>query len=473
MDITLHPNDTGALYLQLYKRIKTLIQDGIVQNGTKLPSVRTLCKQLGVSKTTVETAYQMLLEEGYAASKPRSGLYVIHHHYGQHPRVSSYPHNNEPARQQYEQNAKPQDAVIDFSLLTVDGESFPLRQWRSALAESLAANSRFIHEYGEPQGEHSLREQLARYLTNSRGAVCTAEQIVVGTGISNSIHVLSRLLGEGLSVGVEAYGIAQVRTIFEQNQLKLIPIQGEGEHHELTFEQLERSTLQALYLTPSHRPAGSPLPYKTRQQLLQWAQASGSYIIEDDYDGEFRYYGKTIPSLQGMDRHDSVIYLGTFSKSFTPALRMSYMVLPPKLMEKLNDLTHILTCPSRIDQWAMELFMEKGHWYRHIRKMRQVYRRKHERLIACIERCLPGKALVTSDHAGLHIELTLEASCSAERLIELAAAAGVRVYGLQNPDLPGLNDKPKLYLGFGGITDSEMSHGIQLLSEAWSPTWRH
>lgn len=472
MDITLIPGDTGPLYIQLYKRIKTLILDGIVQSGTKLPSVRALCKQLGVSKTTVETAYQMLLEEGYAASKPRSGLYVIQHEYGTRKPARLTIQRSLLSSRENKRSEEQQAPMIDFSLLTVDGESFPIRQWRSTIAESLAMNSSSIHEYGDPRGEYGLREQLARYLTNSRGAVCTADQVVVGTGISNSIHILSRLLGEGASVGVEEYGIAQVKSIFEQHRFKLVPISGNGSHKDLSLAQLEHIPVQALYMTPSHRPAGSPLPYKTRQLLLQWAHADNRYIIEDDYDGEFRYYGKTIPSLQGMDRNDSVIYWGTFSKSFTPALRMSYMVLPIELMEKLNGLTQILTCPSRIDQWAMELFIEKGHWYRHIRKMRLVYRRKLERIIRCVERYMPGRAEVTSDHAGLHIELTLQASYGAEKLIELAADAGVCVYGLQSPSLCGHNEKPKIYLGFGGINDSDMERGIQLLSEAWSRVWR-
>ncbi|MDQ0062227.1 MocR-like pyridoxine biosynthesis transcription factor PdxR [Paenibacillus harenae] len=465
MDITLNPGDEGPLYIQLYKRVKTLIQNGNLQGGAKLPSVRALCRQLGVSKTTVETAYQMLLEEGYASSKPRSGLYVIDYEHRTFAKAKR-PNNKEKKR-----SAEPQAPMIDFSLLTVDGESFPIRQWRSALAESLAMNGRSIHEYGDPRGEYGLREQLARYLTNSRGAVCTAEQIVVGTGISNSIHILSRLLGDGAAVGVEEYGIAQIRTIFEQHRIKLVPIPNDDDHKQPNLAQLERNPLQALYMTPSHRPAGSPLPYKTRQLLLQWAQKGDRYIIEDDYDGEFRYDGKTIPSLQGMDRNDSVIYLGTFSKSFTPALRMSYMVLPIELMERLNGLAQILTCPSRIDQWAMGLFIEKGHWYRHIRKMRLVYRRKLERIIQCVERHMPGRAEVTSDRAGLHIELTLQAGCSAERLIELAAASGVRVYGLQSPGMRGHNEKPKIYLGFGGIDDSDMERGIQMLSEAWSTVW--
>jgi GntR family transcriptional regulator / MocR family aminotransferase len=214
---------------------------------------------------------------------------------------------------------------IDFNLLAVDGESFPIRAWKSAMADAISLHSQNIHHYGDPRGEFVLRESLAQYLQKSRGVICSPEQIIIGNGISYSIQLLSRLLGE-TEVGIEKSGIAQVREIFTQNNFQITPIS----MHEIKLleQELEGSNIRHLYLTPSHRSSGDLLPYAIRLRMLQWAKQNEGYLIEDDYDGELRLYGKPIPSLQSLDSDGVVVYVGTFSKVFTPALRMNYMVLP-------------------------------------------------------------------------------------------------------------------------------------------------
>lgn len=452
--------------MQLYKHIRALIQEGVLIDGMKLPSIRSLGRQLNISKTTIETAYHLLLEEGYVLSKERAGLIVVNPYL---VRSSIHTDSFVHKKPETELDAKGQtwkEGYIDFSLLTIDGDSFPIRIWKSILGESLTLNSQSLHEYGDPQGEYPLRESLAQYLRNSRGVVCSPEQIVIGTGISYSIHLLSRLLGENFYIGIEKPGIAQVRQIFTQNRFQIVPfsIHNNGElEHEFTYNKI-----RLLYVTPSHRPTGEPLPYAIRQQMLQWAYKNRGYIIEDDYDGELRLSGKPIPSLQGLDKNGVVIYIGTFSKVFTPSLRMNYMILPLHLLEKLQSLDQVFSCPSRINQWAMQLFISRGHWYRHLRRMRKIYRLKHELLVQFIRIHMPVSVQVNSSGSGLHIELSITTNVSAEKLIELAKQEGVLVYGSQDAQLRLYRGNPKIYLGFGGIKEKEMELGVQLLRKAWS-----
>ncbi|WP_027086980.1 PLP-dependent aminotransferase family protein [Cohnella panacarvi] len=456
MELTLAFHGDEPLYAQVYKHIRTLIQEGAIADGAKLPSVRSLKLQLNISKTTVEIAYQMLLEEGYVYSKNRSGLIVVN------------PLAAKPQRQRKEMADRiadrapsPGGTFIDFSLLTIDGDSFPLRQWKSVMGEALSIHAGSVHEYGDVRGEYELRESVAQYLRNSRGVACDPSRIIIGTGISYSLQLLSRLLGDYVNVGIEEHGIAQVRSYFTDHRFHIVP-------YSLEEEGLRGDAFRILYATPSHRPSGDPMPYLQRQRLLQWAYANQGYIIEDDYDGELRLSGNPIPSLQGMDKHGVVIYIGTFSKMFTPSLRMNYMVLPPELLAKLQSLEHTLSAPSRMDQWAMRLFISRGHWFRHIRRMRRIYRLKLETLTRLVRSHMPDTVRIGSSGSGLHIELSVKVEANADALIALAREEGVLVYGSPDPHIRSMGGNAKIYLGFGGVNESQMSQGVQALSRAWS-----
>ncbi len=472
IEISLPGNASGPLYRQLYIHIRELIHTQELKDGMRLPSVRSMHMQTNMSKITIETAYQMLQAEGYLISKPRSGFYVVN------------PHSLQPSSQEGEPStgstshllpvtsgAAPlpeSENIIDFHPATADYESFPTRSWKSMLGESLSLNDRILHQYGDPRGEYGLRAALAQYLRNSRGVICTPEQIVMGSGIQYSVHVLSKLLEGKSTVAFEEPGFAPVREAFISNGFRIlsVPVHDRG----LSVTDLEKIDAHAVYVTPSHQfPTGSILPYSARQQLLHWAYNRNAYILEDDYDGEFRYSGRPIPSLQGLDRRGVVVYIGTFSKVFSPALRMNYMVLPMALTHKLDSMAHSLSSPSRTEQLAMQLFMERGHWYRHIRRMRSVYRKKHQAIIRLIHEHFANRIQIMGESAGLHLELTVNCGCSVEELVELAAIEGVRVYGFQKMWLNSENTgNPKVYLGFGGISMNDMERGIQRLRVAWS-----
>ncbi|KIL38644.1 GntR family transcriptional regulator [Gordoniibacillus kamchatkensis] len=473
-DILLPDQDERPLYQQLYAQIRDQIRNGAIADGSRLPSVRALQLQLNMSKTPIETAYQMLTAEGYAVSKPRSGLYV----------ANPYKHAS-PAAPAAQAQVSPPGTIapppripasdqragcIDFDPTALDPEGFPIRTWHKMLREALENHSGMMGQYGDPQGEYGLRLAVAEYVRNSRGVDCLPEQIVIGSGMAYSIGIVAKLLPDIRRVAFEEPGYSLVRDQFVLNGCEILPIPVGDKG--LSLQDLEARPAQIVYVTPSHQfPTGSVMPYPERERLLEWANTRDAYIIEDDYDGEFRYLGKPIPSLHSLDTRGRVIYIGTFSKALTPALRINYMVLPPLLAERLSAMPHeIVYAPSRVEQWAMHAFIEQGHWYRHIRKTRNLYRNKHRHLIALIRTHLGRRVEITGQNAGLHIQLTVKKRQSSEQLVRSAAEAGVKVYDFRKmwmqQELHSA-DYPKLYLGFAGISPADMETGIRLLRKAW------
>jgi Transcriptional regulators containing a DNA-binding HTH domain and an aminotransferase domain (MocR family) and their eukaryotic orthologs len=450
MDIVLPENDNRPLYSQLYTVLKEAIECGDLSDGVKLPSVRMLQSQLSISKTPIETACQMLVEEGYLISRPRSGLFVT-------CPVQLASKGKLEAGISHSLSSE-QSNCIDFNLLTVDAESIPVRDWRAALNETLLTSSHLLHQYGDVQGELGLRTSLAQYLNVSRGVRCNPEQIIVGTGIASSIRLLAYLLEKFCPVAFLEGGIAQVRGYFTNHGFKIVDIP-------LTDNSSEPDNwIKALYLTPSHHPSGAPLSYPMRMKLLNWASTNQAYIIEDDYDGEFRHSGRTIPAMKGLDQQDRVIYMGTFSKVFSPSLRMNYLILPSHLLPMLQSAEYLLSPPSRIDQLAMQKYMDQGKLYRQIRRMRKLYKEKRERLVQLIKQHLEPFVCIIQEGAGLHLELLIpHASCHSEELRRLAEHAGVRVYLSQQRE----GTLPKVFLGYGGINGRDMERGILLLKRAW------
>ncbi len=460
-DISLPDRSNSPLYLQLYTYFRAQIRSGKLPQGTRLPSVRSLCLQLNISKITIETAYQMLLADGYVASKPRSGYYACLPDLETAQAIpSAIPRKTVPSDRS--------SISVDFHPATIDSDAFPIQSWKSAIGEVFARHNDTLHRYGDPRGEYEFRTVLAQYLEHSRGVVCSPEQIVVGTGVNHGIQLLARLFDSRSKIAFEDPGYAPVRATFAANGFDIVPISIEDEG--IRMAELERSDARMAYLTPSHQfPTGGTLPLSSRQRLLQWAYGRNAYLIEDDYDGEFRYADRPIPSLQGLDRQGAVIYIGTFSKVFTSAIRMNYMVLPAALARKLNEVEYALNPPSRIDQLAMKVFIEKGFWYRHIRRMRNLYRKKRLLFVKLIQEYLGDSVQIRGQNAGLHLEITVKCVCSKKQLIDLAAAEGVRVYGMEQMRMRRKpEDERKIYLGYGGVKIADMERGIRLLKQAWT-----
>ncbi|MEH7112897.1 PLP-dependent aminotransferase family protein [Neobacillus niacini] len=466
MDFTLKFDGQSKepLYMQLYQHIKEEIQKGILDAGTRLPSIRQLSSYLNVSKNTIELAYQQLIAEGYVDSRARSGLYVVE--------------NNTDIIPIKKAQAKLFDEVLnehketfeyDFRQGRIDLEHFPYTTWRKLSNQVLFPENKSNFLYGDPQGELELRREIAQYLYQSRGVNCSLSQILVGSGIQQLLTTFCQIIGvNNQSIAIEEPSYDGARMVFKNLGFNLHPIL--LDETGINMEHLKISDANVVYVTPSHQfPCGMIMPYSKRMELIQWAEHRNGFIIEDDYDGEFRYIGKPIPSLQGLDPNGRVIYLGTFSKALLPALRMSYMVLPKYLLSvfKRNFASYEQTV-SKIHQITMQLFMEEGHWERHIRKMRKIYQKKHATLISSIINIMDDKVNIVGSHSGLHILLQVNNKMTEKELVQTALRNKVKVYptSIYFNDLRHIN-KPLIQLGFGGLTEHQITEGIILLNKAW------
>ncbi|KKB36877.1 PLP-dependent aminotransferase family protein [Bacillus thermotolerans] len=447
-----------SLYSQLYHWIKKEIEEGRLLPGMKMPSIRQLTTHLKVSRNTVEAAYQQLQAEGYLESVPKSGIWVAEM---EKPLLRPL-----EVEQPVMLESKPSSEVlVDFEYGNVDLEKFPLKQWKKCLSDAVDQESNWLFQYNENQGECELRQEISNYLLQSRGVRSAPEQILITAGTQASVALICHLLAlRGNTVAMEEPGYSGIRSVLKDQgcQIDPVPLEKDG----LSVEHIQTSRAKAAYVTPSHQfPFGMILSISKRMRLLKWAYQTGGYIIEDDYDGEFRYRGHPIPSLKSLDEQERVIYLGTFSKSFLPSARLSYIVFPPSLMAQYSQ-----TCAaynqavSPIIQRAMALFMQTGEFERHIRRMRKVYQRKHQALLRSIEQYMGTQVKVVGEKSGLHILLELKEAKALE-LIESGLEKGVKVYSPSrfwlNPTTEG---NAYIMLGFGGLSIEEIEKGVQLLA---------
>ncbi|MDZ5472764.1 PLP-dependent aminotransferase family protein [Bacillus sp. 31A1R] len=462
MDITpiLNLEKGKPLYVQLYQHIKDEIEVGRMVAGAKLPSIRQLALHLKVSKNTVETAYQQLLAEGYIESMPKSGMRVVQleEDFPKSQSFSIFPKvKTEPTKK----------VLYDFQYGDIELDSFPLRIWKKYLNEALYQPSDVLM-YGEKQGDYKLREQICSYLLHSRGIHCQPEQVLLTAGTQSSMNFLLQILQlQGKTVAMEDPGYDGVRSVFKLNQCETHAVELESDG--LKLDQLEKLDTKLVYVTPSHQfPVGMVMSIQKRLKLLNWAKQHNAFIVEDDYDSEFRYEGQPIPALKSLDKGEKVIYLGTFSKSFLPSARLSYIVFPPNLIEKYKDELNIYSQGvSPIIQRAVFLFMCSGDFDRHIRKMRKLYHEKHRVLLESIKLMMGNRVEVIGEKAGLHILLRVKNDYYLD-LIEKGLKKGVKVYSTKpywQGETPFSDDL--VLLGFGGLTVEQIKDGIRLLSQAW------
>lgn len=466
----LQKQSTQPIYLQLYRYIREQIEAGALAEGIQLPSIRQLAIHLGVSKNTVEAAYQQLVSEGYVDSKERGGYKVLPFEELLWPPPESpktgQAHIKPEAAEPLIRREKP--VRFDFQYGGMEINRFPHEAWKSCLVGAVSERSGDVLGYGHHLGDAGLREEIAKYVYESRGVYCLPGQIVVCAGTQQTVGLLCQLLKlSGKSVAMEEPGYSGVKTVFRNYGCLLTPIP--VEHDGISAEHLYASSADVVYVTPSHQfPIGMVLPVHKRTKLLQWAIDRSGIIMEDDYDSEFRYYGQPVPSLKALDTADRVIYMGTLSKSFLPSARLSYLVIPQSLMLSIQEeLPEYSQSVSPIIQRAVMLFMKRGHFTRHIRKMRRIYQAKHKSLTSAIRRWMGERVDIIGDRSGLHLLLDVKGRRS-EELLMLAERAACRVYS----PAKHWNDSDEcppgyVMIGFGGLEESELEEGIRILSEAW------
>jgi GntR family transcriptional regulator / MocR family aminotransferase len=470
----LDPNGHEALYMQLYRYIRDEIMAGAIPSNARMPSIRLLAAHLGVSRTPIALAYEQLLAEGYLLSKPRSGYYAS----DMDGSFAAAPDRDSKARmdrgslsREERSEAEEGEPPVrwDFGYGGVDLQYFPYAKWRKLMNRCLWPESGDMLSYGDYQGDPQLRQEIASYLRHTRGVRCAPEQIVIGAGTYHSLDLLFQLLrGTVDCIAAEEAVNEGVKALFEQHRyaIRSLPLDNDG----IQVEEAELGRAGAVYVTPSHQfPYGMTLSIAKRLLLLHWAIEQDAYIIENDYDGEFRYGGRPIPSLQSLDQDGRVIYVGTFSKVLTPSFRLSYLVLPPKLLHVFRAREHSYDqLASPIFQHALRMFMQSGDCERHMRRMKKIYQRKHASLLDAIERSFGGRAQVIGAGSGLHVLLRVRNAMTEAQLVRSARAVGIRVYPASIYALsPKQAAPPTVLLGFGGIREEEIADAIGLLAQAW------
>lgn len=464
---TIHLNTKSKtpLYDQIYTYIKDEIRSGSIPYQAKLPSTRSLATYLQVSRNTVDMAYSQLVSEGYIESKSKSGYYVC-----QITEMLTLP-ERASITQIRTQQTKPH-FTYDFSPFAIDIHHFPYNTWRKLSKECLNNFNNDLFLLGHKQGDIDFREAIQKYLHESRGVQCDKEQIIVGAGADYLLQLLAQLLqalSETCKIAMENPTYTQAYRIFRGLGVTTccIPLDKSG----ISIDHLKLSGANIAYVTPSHQyPLGIIMPIKRRQALLRWAnEEENRYIIEDDHDSEFRYKGKPIPALQGLDQNGKVIYIGTFSRAIAPAIRVGYLVLPQALLSLYKSKYNYYTSTvSRIDQAILTAFINDGYFERHLNKMRTRYKGKHDALIQALK-IFKSKVSIQGEYAGLHLVVTFHLPLTEEELIARAAQSSIKLYGLKDFFISFHETKyyePTILLGYANLTEDEITIGIEHLYQA-------
>ncbi|RTQ92624.1 PLP-dependent aminotransferase family protein [Lysinibacillus telephonicus] len=445
-------------YKQIYEQFKLFIEKGTIPVNEQLPSIRQLADSLQVSRNTTLNAYEQLVAEGYIRSEGRKGYFVNE--------LDPLLYQNIQIPTNKKKLDSIQQVVIDFKAGAVDQSHFPLKIWRRIANQVLALQESY--RYGDPFGEECLRDRIAEYLFQSRGVKTESSAIIIGSSTQQMLINLGQILKNDFhSVIVEDPGYDGAREAFKFHDLSLetLPVYETG----VDFSKLEQMMSSLIYVTPSHQsPIGVSISIPERLMLIHWANNKKGFIIEDDYDSEFRYTQRPFPALASLDSN-RVIYLGNFSKSFLPGIRLSYMVLPEPILNRYKKQFLYFECTASLfSQLTMAKFMEDGEWNRHIKRMRLVYKRKMQCLVSELRKQFKQNISIIGEQSGLYILVKVHLNRTEEWLIDRAFLHGVKVYPTSIYFINNYFDQPIIKLGFGNLSNEEIELGVKFLKKAWS-----
>ena len=448
-----------ARYDYLYRCIREDILAGRLTAGEKLPSKRSLASHLQTAVITVENAYAQLEAEGYLYTREKRGYYVadVERH---HAAPGCGPAQSAPQRQR--------PWLLDLSSSGSGTEGFPFSVWARLMRRVLSEEGEALLRATPPNGADALREALARHLYRFRGISAAPEQIVVGAGTEYLYNLIVQLLGREAVYGVEDPGYSKAAHIYALGGARTAPVRvDEGG---VCAASLEVSGAQILHTSPNHQfPTGAVMPIGRRQSLLRWAEEQkGRYIIEDDYDSEFRFTLRPIPTLQSIDRAGRVIYVNTFSRTLAPSLRISYMVLPEELTERYRTRLgfYSSTVPA-MEQYTLSRFLDEGYFEAHINRMRKSYRAQRDAVIdAILQSPLGARCRISGEDAGLHFLLRLDTSCPDAVLRADAERHGVRLSFLSDFALSPDAAKPHtLVVNYPGVDLGRLRTALDILEK--------
>jgi GntR family transcriptional regulator/MocR family aminotransferase len=460
--IPIDRSSAKPLIRQVYEHIRAQILCGTFQGGTPLPSTRELAANLHISRNVVLEAYDQLLAEGYIESRAGSGTYVaegIRFEKGQSEPDFSLALSAASSRTE--------DNHIDFRSGLPALDLFPRKQW-SQLAQHVYAKAEpAIFGYDNPEGRPELRTALARYLQRTRGVSCQPAHILILSGAAQAFSLLSRLLiSPDDEVVIEDPVSYEVQLTFSSSGAQLFPVSVDERGMQTDLLPLNKRP-RLIFVTPSHQfPQGGILPVQRRLQLLQFARTADCYLVEDDYDSEIRYVGSPISSLQGLSP-ERVIYIGTFSKILSPALRLGYIVLPAELVERSRSIKRLLDLHSpSLEQLILAQFIESGNLERHIVRMKRVYQKRRNVLINTLRQHFSDQVEILGDATGLHLVARFPSIKFTPEIIAAIESSGVHVYPVERHAIVKDRHLNEIILGYGHLSPAQIERGIEQIKLA-------
>ncbi|NLY80816.1 MAG: PLP-dependent aminotransferase family protein [Lysinibacillus sp.] len=462
--LTIDRSQKIPLIRQIYKQLRTKILNGELPAGYRLPSTRQLAEELEVSRNVVLEAYEQLLAEGFIEGRQGAGTFVAAGAYLKKAEII-FPFLLENNYQLKD------DDIIDFRSGLPALDLFPRKQWGNLAKRISIETDHLIFGYGSPEGRVELRTVLADYLLRTRGVECQPDQLIITSGATQAFTLVSKLLlSQNKKVILEDPITHEIQTIFQSYGGSLCPIK--VDEHGIDTNQLPQDVNPAFgFVTPSHQfPMGSTLPIQRRIRLIEYARKMDCYIVEDDYDSEFRYESPPISSLQGLDP-ERTIYIGTFSKILSPALRLGYLILPPTLIKRCRELKYFsdLHAPS-LDQLTLALFIKEGYLEKHVFRMKKVYRKRRDFLKECLHNEFGNSIKIHGDSTGLHLVAEFEGVHFTDNLLSHIHDNGIKVYPVELHTMNKGLYPNYLILGFGHLEEDKIKDGITLLKRALEKT---
>lgn len=456
-------NQREPLYLQISGNLRKQIATGVLKSGERLAPIRRMAEEMCVSKNTIEQAYGQLVCEGYLSNKAGSGYYV---------NEIQLPFPVPKIVGEETISVEEENCIYDLKYGKISPEDFSIAKWKKSLDYALQFGlPNQFSAYGNFSGNASFKTVLSEYLMRSRNAVCSQDQIVIAGSNQDLLEMIDVFFENHYKrkeIALENPGYDTIYRVMKNHKVKisLIPVTETG----IEIPALKKSKSQLVYITPSHQfPTGAVMPIQKRLELLKWAEEVDGYIIEDDYDSEFRYASMPLPCLQGLDGSERVIYFGTFSKAFSPGIRLSYMVLPRKFIEPFNILFKGYHCTvSEFDQAALTHFMNSGAWGSSLRKVSAANKQRYYRLVKEIREQLGDAFSIIGGGAGGHIILQSNEGRSEYELEALAKTVSVRVYPAAPYYYGTLKETHRLVLGYTSLSPNEISRALKLLKKAWN-----
>ncbi|GAA0414195.1 PLP-dependent aminotransferase family protein [Pseudomonas extremaustralis] len=471
------------LHQRIQRALRALILDGALAPGLKLPATRVLAKSLGVARDTVENAYVQLHRDGFIVRREGSGSYVCEA-IGAELRGAS---RRRQAQAVKTSQAAPgaglsqrgrmildsggvndQQVIKAFATGLPETRSFPTDVWERLQRQVMKDYRSSVLLHGDPQGSESLRKAIATYLNLERGANCAPDQVLVLSSTRQALFLCAQLLVDvGKPILLENPGYFGARKAFETAEAKVVPIDVDASGIRTDLLHADRSGAHCVYVTPSHQyPTGATLTLERRLELINWAAEKGKWVIEDDYDSEFHYAGKPTACVQGLDKYQRTLYLGTFSKTLFPGLRMGYMVLPRELVKAFTYARSMLDGHTpQILQLTLARFMEDGHYNAHVRAMRKLYAGRQAIMLDAIGKHLGHVVTACRPQGGLQIPCVLHEGWSEEKTIRQAASAGVQLPGLSRL-YAGAATQQGWLLGYSSLTAHEIETAMRRLAHA-------